>query len=154
MSSISLSKIELRGYKFLSNKEFSELETYLPGITYFVYDPDKDFTDPEEGRPELEMYFMRADRCVKVDMNGALTEIYSITNDSGTVIANYGTDVKFVYGASYSDRITIKLPVGDTYAGKLPTRPSTSNLLFIGWSRNGELVTDTTVVKYGDAQIH
>ena len=150
MSSISLSKIELRGYKFLSNKEFSDLETYLPGITYFVYDPDKDFTDPEEGRPELEMYFMRADRCVKVDMNGALTEIYSITNDSGTVIANYGTDVRFVFGTSYSDRITIKLPVGDTYAGKLPTRPSTSNLLFIGWSRNGELVTDTTVVKYGD----
>ena len=150
MSSISLSKIELRGYKFLSNKEFSELETYLPGITYFVYDTDKDFTDPEEGRPELEMYFMRADRCVKVDMDGALIEIYSITNDSGTVIANYGTDANFVYGAGYNDRITIKLPVGDTYAGKLPTRPNTSNLLFIGWSRNGELVTDTTVVKYGD----
>ena len=150
MSSISLSKIELRGYKFLSNKEFSELETYLPGITYFVYDLDKDFTDTEEGRPELEMYFMRADRCVKVDMDGALTEIYSITNDSGTVIASYGTDVKFVYGTSYSDSITIKLPVGDTYAGKLPTRPNTSNLLFVGWSRNGELVTDTTVVKYGD----
>lgn len=150
MSSITLKKIELSGYKFISNEEFKSLESYLPGITYFVYVPTKDFTDPEDDRPELETYFMRADRCVKADMDGDLTEIYNITDDSGSIIAQYGTDVTFIYGSRGTERLTIKLPVGDTYCGKLPTRPNTSNLLFVGWTRNGELVTDTTVIKYGD----
>lgn len=150
MSSITLTKIELSGYRFLSNEEFMELENYLPGITYFVYDATKDFTDVEDDRPSLTKYFMRADRCVKVDMNGNLNEIYTITNPSGSVIANYGTDVKFIYGTGNNDKLTIKLPVGDTYAGKLPVRPNTSNLIFVGWTRNGKTVTDKTIIKYGD----
>ena len=129
--SVQLSSIMNRGrYEFVSVDDF-DMSNLSDNTTYFIY--NKEIPSPAVTTPHTaSVYYLKACRCVQV-VDGVITEVESITDGNGNVVAKYFGNITFQWDPNVSAQ-SIKVPLYAKYSEYFPETPTRDDgFVFDGW---------------------